>query len=51
MVSDDREEMFQHTAARRRLATTGTMPFCLSGFQHTAARRRLANLAAFGGVA
>ena len=33
--------LFQHTAARRRLATTGVIPLFLSGFQHTAARRRL----------
>ena len=32
---------FQHTAARRRLAETGSRPASSSGFQHTAARRRL----------
>ena len=36
--------LFQHTAARRRLATTIVNGQVLVGFQHTAARRRLASL-------
>ena len=34
-------EVFQHTAARRRLASTSCKPGCFFRFQHTAARRRL----------
>ena len=34
-------KLFQHTAARRRLATTSTVCKWLIEFQHTAARRRL----------
>ena len=34
--------MFQHTAARRRLAGLGKKPLLAFEFQHTAARRRLA---------
>ena len=36
-------EMFQHTAARRRLGLPCGLPFALGLFQHTAARRRLVN--------
>ena len=34
--------MFQHTAARRRLAARQAFDVCVALFQHTAARRRLA---------
>ena len=45
-----RKGKFQHTAARRRLATTGA-GLCNAGmFQHTAARRRLANVSTTNGV-
>ena len=37
---------FQHTAARRRLATAAAIPQAYNLFQHTAARRRLALLRA-----
>ena len=33
--------VFQHTAARRRLATVGRAKTLFQTFQHTAARRRL----------
>ena len=36
--------LFQHTAARRRLAAIPTIPKSLTAFQHTAARRRLASI-------
>ena len=35
--------LFQHTAARRRLAATAAPSEAIKGFQHTAARRRLAH--------
>ena len=41
-----RDELFQHTAARRRLVGTQTMSRLISLFQHTAARRRLAEFQA-----
>ncbi len=41
MVQEDTSEMFQHTAARRRLAFMVYACFLKSWFQHTAARRRL----------
>ena len=35
--------LFQHTAARRRLAFSRAIPSLINLFQHTAARRRLAD--------
>ena len=40
-AKDDFLNMFQHTAARRRLPGAGSEPHLASWFQHTAARRRL----------
>ena len=43
MIRDlvDSGEVFQHTAARRRLIALFNTDKCSMGFQHTAARRRL----------